>query len=304
MQQYKITLACREADEARTIAGVLGEIVQPAPDAVTLFEDGAGWRVDGYFSEQEPNPDELARAIGAALGRPIDRPRPELLADENWVAMSQAALPPVHAGRFTIHGSHDRDRIARGPNAILIDAGEAFGTAHHATTLGCLLALNRLAARDGGRLRNVLDLGCGSGVLAIAAARMLPRARVLATDIDALAVEVAQGNIRINGAGSRVHAFRADGLSHPILRGRRFDLIIANILAGPLIAFAHGMVGTARPGGVVVLSGLLTPQAASVAAAYRAAGFSLTAHSRIAGWSALTLVRRPSRPCARARRAA
>ncbi len=161
------------------------------------------------------------------------------------MAISQAALPPVIAGRFVVHGSHDRGRIPYGPRAIVVDAGEAFGTAHHATTLGCLLAIDKLARA--GRFRRVLDLGCGSGVLAIAAARCMRGAQVIATDSDPIAVEVARANADANGA-RRIATACALGLDHPWLRhAAPFDLIIANILAGPLRTLAGSVSTLAAP---------------------------------------------------------
>ncbi len=293
--QRKLVIETRDRDLARTLAGALQDLIDPAPDALTLFEEPgpapepATWRIEAYY---EPMPDAAATAaaLEAVLGK---APPPVRLVDvpqENWVALSQAALPPVIAGRFTVHGSHDRHRVPRGPNAILIDAGEAFGTAHHATTHGCLEAIDLLTRRRS--FSNVLDLGCGSGVLAIAVARTLPRAHILATDLDAQSVVVARENMRANGAGARIEALVADGLAHPAIReAGRFDLLIANILAGPLIMLARDIAGAVRPGGSLVLSGLLVPQAPQVIAAYRAAGFRLDAHRRANGWSTLTLSR-------------
>jgi ribosomal protein L11 methyltransferase len=189
-----------------------------------------------------------------------------------------------------VHGSHDRGRIPYGPRAIVVDAGEAFGTAHHATTLGCLLAIDKLARA--GRYRRVLDLGCGSGVLAIAAARCLHDAQVIATDSDPVAVEVARANADANGA-RRIATACALGLDHPWLRhAAPFDLIIANILAGPLRALAGDVSRSLRRGGGVILSGILNPEAAAVLAAYAAHGFFLIQHRRIGEWSTLTLRKR------------
>lgn len=294
-RQYKIALLTPDSDVARTMTGVLGELVEPTADAVTQFEHGGGWKVEAYYTGQ-PDTGRIARGLAEALGAHMPAPLAELLPDENWVAMSQAALPPVSAGRFTIHGSHDRGRVARGPNAVEIDAGEAFGTAHHATTLCCLMAIDRIAAQGGNRRMAVLDLGCGSGVLAIAAARALPHARVLATDIDPQAVAVARANVALNAAAAHVATMQADGLDHPRLRGAQFDLVIANILAGPLVDLARGISRITPTGAIVVLSGLLVPQAPKVVAAYTAAGFVLAGHQRLAGWSTLTLVRRPRGP--------
>lgn len=268
----------------------------PAPDALTLFEqpgaDGAAptWRIEAYYDEA-PNTDLLAAGLAEATGLTAPELSVAPVEDLNWVAMSQAALPPVAAGRFTVHGSHDAGRVPRGPNSILIDAGEAFGTAHHATTYGCLSAIDRLTRHR--KFANVLDLGCGSGVLAIATARMLPRARIFATDLDAQSVVVARSNMRLNGVGARITALVADGLGAPQLRrAGRFDLLIANILAAPLIMLARDIRRAVAPGGMLVLSGLLVPQAPEVIAAYVAAGFRLAEHRRILGWSTLTLVRR------------
>jgi ribosomal protein L11 methyltransferase len=258
---------------------------------VTQFEEGANaWRVEAYFADR-PDVAALAALLADAVGPPIPPLEVEDVPNLNWVAISQAALPPVGAGRFTVHGSHDRGRIPHGPNALLIDAGEAFGTAHHATTQGCLLAIDRLTRRR--HFRRVLDLGCGSGVLAIAAARALPRAQILATDNDPEAIAVAAANAKANGVGQRIAFACARGLAHPWLRhAAPFDLVVANILAAPLCALAPELSKALRPGGTVVLSGLLNPEAAEVVASYLAQGFRLEEHRRIAGWSTLTLSKR------------
>lgn len=280
-----------QADLARAIEGALENLIEPAPDAVTRFEDGAGaWLIEAYYASA-PDVAQLAGRLEAALGRAPPALDLGSVPDLNWVAVSQAALPPIATGRFTVHGSHDRGRIPHGPNAILIDAGEAFGTAHHATTQGCLRAIDRLTRRQA--FARVLDLGCGSGVLAIAAARALPRADVLATDSDAVAIAVAAANARANGVAGRIAFACATGLDHPWLRqATPFDLVIANILAGPLIALAAGLSNAVRPGGMLVLSGILDREAAAVTAAYAAHGFTLLDRYRNAGWSTLTLRRR------------
>lgn len=301
MSQHKLSATAADRDTARVMAGALQDLLEPAPDALTLFEAGAdGWRIEAYYTA-EPDAAGLQRAIETLLGRPLPTLAPEPIPELNWVALSQAALPPVVAGRFTVHGSHDSDRVPRGPNAILIDAGEAFGTAHHATTYGCLLAIDRLTRRAS--YRRVLDLGSGSGVLAIAAARVLPHARLLATDVDAQSVVVAKDNMRRNGAARRVRVAHADGVDRPAVRASApFDLVIANILAAPLIALARDVARIAAPGAALVLSGLLTPQAREVVAAYLAAGFTLVRHDRVTGWSTLTLVRRGGRRAGNRRR--
>jgi ribosomal protein L11 methyltransferase len=291
MTQHKLSATTADRDTARTLAGALQDLAAPPPDALTLFEAPSdGWRIEAYFSEK-PDPAALRAGLEALLERPLPELVPEDIPDLNWVALSQAALPPVAAGRFTVHGSHDRGRVPRGPNAILIDAGEAFGTAHHATTHGCLEAIDRLTRKR--TYRRVLDLGSGSGVLAIAVARAAPGARILATDIDRQSVRVAAENIRINGAEGRIRTAHADGLGAPAVRAAApFDLVIANILAGPLIALSKDISRAMLPGGMLVLSGLLTPQAPQVTAAYAAAGFELRSHRRVTGWSTLTLRRR------------
>jgi ribosomal protein L11 methyltransferase len=285
----KLSTRVATLDLARSLAGALENLPEPAPDAVTQFEDGPNaWRVEAYFAGDA----DLA-AVGAALSAALGDRLPALeqteVPDLNWVAISQAALPPVQAGRFIVHGSHDRGRVPHGPNAITIDAGEAFGTAHHATTLGCLMTIDKLARSRA--FRRVLDLGCGSGVLAIAAARALPRAEVIATDSDPLAITVAAANAKANGM-QRIAFACAGGVAHPWLRhAAPFDLVIANILAGPLRALASGIAAIVRPGGIVVLSGILEPEAPAVVAAYAAQKFALAEHRRSAGWSTLTLRR-------------
>jgi len=291
MAYIKFAALFSDRAHAYGAANALQDFLEPPPEALTVFKDGpASWRIEAYFSAET-----AGRNLAAELAPLVTLPLPpftiESVPELNWVAISQAALPPVHAGRFTIHGSHDRARVPRGPNAILIDAGEAFGTAHHATTLGCLLAIDRLARSS--RIRSVLDLGCGSGVLAIATAKALPGARIIAADMDPQSVEVATGNVRINGVSNRIALVTAAGLEHPELRRRTpFDFVIANILAGPLIRLARSLARALTADGTLVLSGILIPQAPEVIAAYRAHGFALNRHDRITGWSTLTFDRR------------
>ncbi|MGQ0457064.1 MAG: 50S ribosomal protein L11 methyltransferase [Hyphomicrobium sp.] len=291
MTLHKISADFSDRDRAYSASGALQDLLDPPPNAMTIFENGPGlWRIEAYYESGAQNRDfdaELAAVMGGGLPRFVAEPVPEL----NWVAISQAALPPVTAGRFTVHGSHDVGRVLRGPMSIVIDAGEAFGTAHHATTLGCLLAIDRLTRIAS--FGSVLDLGSGSGVLAIAVAKALPRADIVATDLDPQSVQVATQNVRINGVASRIALTAANGVEHMWLRqSPPFDLVIANILAGPLVRLAPRLSRTVARGGVLVLSGLLIPQAAEVIAAYRTAGFQLIRHDRIAGWATLTLRRR------------
>ncbi len=281
-------------DHARTIAGALENLIDPAPDALALFEaagPGTPWRITAYFTEL-PDLDELHQSLTIIVADSFEVPAPRIenVPDLNWVAISQAALPPVRAGRFTVHGAHDRHRVPQGPGAILIEAGEAFGTAHHATTYGCLLAIDQLTNRR--QYRSVLDLGCGSGVLAIAVARANPAARILASDIDEASVLVARENLKANRVAARIRTFTAAGLGHAHLRGEnRYDLLIANILAGPLIELAQDISHAVKKGGDLILSGLLTEQAHEITAIYSAVGFTLKHNTRIAGWSTLVLKR-------------
>ncbi|MET0409048.1 MAG: 50S ribosomal protein L11 methyltransferase [Hyphomicrobium sp.] len=281
------------ADRALAYAtgNAVQDLLEPPPDALTVFEEGVDrWRVEAYFDI-----DAGERDLSSELTPLIEWSLPpfeiETVPELNWVAISQAALPPVHAGRFTIHGSHDMGRVAHGPNSILIDAGEAFGTAHHATTLGCLLAIDRLTRAHS--YKNMLDLGCGSGVLAIAAAKAMPHTRIAAADMDPQSVKVARANVRLNGAGHRIALYVGNGLGHPQIRTRApFDFFVANILAGPLIYLAPSIARSIIPGGTLLLSGILIPQAPEVIATYLAHGFVLQRHDRITGWSTLTFRRR------------
>lgn len=284
---------------AHQLAGLLQELVVPPPHALTVFETRGvravadGWKIEAYYDDQDLSLEQLQHQLGA-FSVPIEgaalNVREEIIPDENWVELSQAALPPVRSGRFTIYGSHDKHRVSAGPNSILIDAGEAFGTAHHATTYGCLVAITALSRVF--KFRNVLDLGCGSGVLAIAVARTAPKARIAASDVDVQSVVVAQRNATINGVARRVSFVCGAGLAHPALRERApFDLVIANILADPLLRLAREVASSLLTGGHLILSGLLTHQAPEIIATYRAHGFRLEKHLRIHGWTTLTLAR-------------
>lgn len=281
------------ADRALAYAtgNAVQDLLEPPPDALTVFEEGPDrWRVEAYF-DVDAGERDLSSELTPLLDWPLPPFEVETVPELNWVAISQAALPPVPAGRFTIHGSHDSDRIAHGPNAILIDAGEAFGTAHHATTLGCLLAIDRLTRVRA--FKNMLDLGCGSGVLEIAAAKAMPHTRIVAADMDPQSVRVASENVRLNGAGQRVALYVGNGLGHPRVRERApFDFLVANILAGPLIHLAPSIARAVVPSGTLVLSGILIPQAREVIGTYLAHGFVLQRHDRITGWSTLTFRRR------------
>ncbi len=195
----------------------------------------------------------------------------EIIPDIDWIAKSLEGLKPVRAGRFLVHGSHDRDKVRSGDIAIEIDAGQAFGTGHHGTTAGCLETIERVLNAE--NPKNALDLGTGSGVLAIAVRKLRPMIPVLATDIDPIAVRVARENVRRNGIATGIALETAPGFHSPAFdRYGPFDLIIANILARPLIKMAPQLVNHLSPGGSVILSGILAEQRWKVISAYSGAG--------------------------------
>lgn len=211
----------------------------------------------------------------------------EPLPEHDWVAESQRQLPPVHAGRFYIHGSHDRGTAPAGALALEIEAGPAFGSGLHETTQGCLILLDQVLRRRTAR-RSALDLGCGSGVLALAYAKATRRP-VLATDIDPPAVTTTLENAELNGLARHVAAVQADGLDDRLLRRRRFDPILANILARPLIRLAPGLASRLAPGGDLILSGLLRRQALPILMAYRRQGLRTKRRLDRGPWTSLWL---------------
>ena len=265
------------------------EQLNPEPTGVGVFEmeDGSGlWEVGGYF---EAMPDEAGLALLAVMYG-AQYFAVSALPDTDWVAKVKRELRPVEAGRFFVHGSHDADKLPDGAEPLLIEAAMAFGTGHHGTTLGCLRALDCLAS-DGFVGNSVLDLGCGTAVLAMAAARLWPGV-VLASDIDEVAVEVARANLRANGLEARVRCIEASGLDHPdLVAAAPFDLIFANILKGPLIELAPDLTANLAVGGKVILSGILNEQAEEVVAAYCQIGNSLVFRDEIGEWTTTVLAR-------------
>src|ERR1700684_1643612 len=285
-----------EADEqsAHRIADLAAESLPADEIAVSLVDIGAGrWRVAMHFRvppDEKSIRDLTAAAAGGAAGKAL---RFERVAATDWVRESLAGLAPVAAGRFIVHGAHDRARIPFNRIGVEIEAALAFGTGHHGTTRGCLLALDSLCKSL--PRRRILDLGTGSGVRAIAAARAL-RQRVLATDVDGSAVRAARANAALNRAGSFVEVVKADGVTAPRLRERApYDLVFANILLRPLQRLAAPLTRLTAPGARVVLSGLLASQANAAIAAYR--GLALEQRIELDGWTTLVLVRR-TRPWA------
>ncbi|HEX6010244.1 MAG TPA: 50S ribosomal protein L11 methyltransferase [Geminicoccaceae bacterium] len=249
----------------------------------------SGWRVELLYRERpDPAPLEaaLARACAAA-GSVLEGVAVEPVPETDWVAAASLRLPPIVAGRFVVHGSHARGALPAGLVPVEVEAGLAFGSGEHATTRSCLLAIDRLARTR--RFRRVLDLGCGSGVLAIAAARCWT-AEVVAVDNDPIAVRVAAENARTNFVAARVRAVLADGYRHPLVRRRApFDLVLANILADPLVELAPALRRHLAPGGHAVVSGLLDRQADAVVAAHREQGLRLADRLDHGPWTALVM---------------
>ncbi len=277
-------------DRARALGDAMERLV-PEPTGIGVFEmeDGSGlWEIGGYFLEP---PDAAGLAVLAAAfdARPFTVSE---LPETDWVDKVRRELTPVEAGRFFLYGSHDAHRVPEAAVALLVDAAMAFGTGHHGTTKGCLLAFDRLLAQ-GARPGQVADIGCGTAVLAMAAAKTLD-AVPLASDIDPVAVEVARANVRLNGLEGRVTCLEAADFDHPALAAAApFDLVFANILKAPLLDLAPAMGGAVAPGGAAILSGLLLDQAAEIRAAYETAGFDVETEDALGDWATLTLRRRP-----------
>jgi ribosomal protein L11 methyltransferase len=273
-------------------ADALGEALEglePEPTGIGVFEieDGSGtWEVGGYFLE-EPNEVELALLAAAYHAKPFVVSE---VPDTDWVDKVRRELTPVEAGRFFVYGSHDADKIPEGSEPLLIEAAMAFGTGHHGTTQGCLEALDRLASA-GMVGRNVADIGCGTAVLGMAAARIWPEP-VIVSDIDEVAVEVAEANVRANNLSDKVTCVEAAGFGHEALAARApYDLVFANILKQPLIDLAPDMASHLAPGGKAILSGILTRQADEVISAYAEQGISLDRQDVIGDWVTLTLAK-------------
>lgn len=271
-------------------------------DAVSWFLDDPSsdesdervlWRLEGFSKTPLERAVIVAALAVAATTLGIEPPPLAIdqLPDTDWVSANLRAFPPISAGRFFVHGSHFEGRVPGGRIALLIDAGTAFGSGEHATTFGCLSALDQLMRRR--RFHRPLDLGCGSGILAIAIAKATAL-KVQAADIDPVSVRVATRNAKRNGVAARVHACLSDGYrSRTLARHRPYDLIVANILARPLAAMAADLGRHLAPDGVAVLSGLLDRQERFVLAAHRLQGLSLLGRIRIQGWTTLVLARSP-----------
>jgi ribosomal protein L11 methyltransferase len=285
---HRASFAIGDEHAAKRVVDVLTEVFFDGEAAVAAFEQPDGrWDVTVHFADA-PDQALLREIVTNAASREIAGTLTfETVEARDWVKASLEDLAPVPAGRFVVHGAHDRERVAPNKLAIEIEAALAFGTGHHGTTRGCLMLLDHVLKAC--QPRRMLDLGTGTGVLGIAAAKAL-KIGVLASDIDPPSVKVARENARLNETGSLVQVIRATGFSAPGFSQRGpFDLVLANILANPLRQLATPMARHLAPRAMVILSGLLTHQAGAVIAAYRARGLVPLRHLRIEGWSSLLL---------------
>jgi ribosomal protein L11 methyltransferase len=286
----RATFAIGDERTARRVVDLLNESLDEDQAAVAAYERPDGrWDISVHFAEP-PDQAAIRELVSLAAGDDIAQHIAfDTVEAKDWVKASLEDLVPVHAGRFIVHGRHDRARVPANRLGIEIEAALAFGTGHHGTTRGCLLLLDQVLRAH--FPRRVLDLGSGTGVLAIAAAKALRR-RVLASDIDPVSVHVARENAKLNGVGNLVEAIRATGFSAQQFAARGpFDLVLANILANPLRQMATPMAAHLAPSALIILSGLLPHQAQGVIASYRARGLILRRHLKIDGWSSLLMQR-------------
>ena len=289
----KSYLARLSSDEptAHRVMNAVAEVLDPEGIAAAVFaQPGGRWAVELHFTRQ-PDAGHLRDLVGRVAGQSAARALTiATVAPRDWVAASLTELKPVGAGRFVIHGRHDRARVAPNRIAVEVEAALAFGTGHHGTTRGCLSALDALVKRQRKRPR-ILDLGTGSGVLAIAAAKAF-RAPVLASDIDRTAVNAARENARLNCAAAWVSVVHAASVTSPQVRAHApYDVVFANILLGPLKKLAAPLARLLAPNARVVLSGLLPPQANAAMASYYAHGLVLERRIELDGWATLVMTR-------------
>lgn len=297
MASWKLTLPCTRAEAEALEVDATG--LDPAPvllTSETIEDDHDSWQLEAYF-DGKPNSAALAAVQALVPSAAGVKAVAYKIRDADWVTMSQAGIEPVHAGRFYVHTGTNKGAIPAGATAFRIDAGLAFGTGTHETTSGCLKTLDALKT-SGKRVRNLLDLGTGTGLLAFAAMHLWPGAYATASDIDPKSVEVTADNADLNGvalgdAPGELALAAAAGMEHPLLIGRApYDLIIANILAGPLIELAPNVSMALAEGGTLVLAGLLGKQADAVAHAYRRQGLRLAGRIDTGEWPALRFVKR------------
>lgn len=288
MPTYSALTTLSEKDSAEALAEAMENFL-PEPTGIGCFEieDGSGRYEVGVYFEEEPNEVELALMAAIYGAKPFAVSE---VPETDWVAHVRRELQPVEAGRFFVYGSHDADKVPDGCVPLLIEAAMAFGTGHHGTTKGCLMALDRLD-RAGFKGKRVADIGCGTAVLAMAAAAIWPDP-VIASDIDPVAVDVAAANVAANKLTGRVDCVEAVGFGHPDLKARApYDLIFANILKGPLIDLAPDMARFTALKGHVILSGILNSQADEVVSVYTKAGFRQLSRDEIGEWTTLVLQR-------------
>jgi ribosomal protein L11 methyltransferase len=285
---HRATFAIGSEHTAKRVVDLLTESFFEGQAAIAAFERPDGrWAISMHFAEA-PDEASIRELVAIAAGcKPAEDVSFDTVEAKDWVKATLEELVPVHAGRFIVHGQHDRAKVSPNKLSIEIEAALAFGTGHHGTTRGCLLLLDDVLKAC--RPRRVLDLGTGTGLLAIAAAKAL-HGPVLASDIDPISVRVARDNARLNGAGNFVRAIHATGFSAPQISAHApFDLVLANILANPLRQMATPMARHLARSALVILSGLLPHQATGVIAAYRARGLVLKRHIQIEGWSSLLM---------------
>jgi len=293
-ESWKVTFFPCTRAEGEALATIEPDLgIEPPPTLMTSEPDLSRpdeWQLDVYLAHE---PDsaliERIRALVPSMGDAA--PRVEKIEDEDWVTLSQGFLAPIRAGRFYVHTAAHADQIPPDAVPFRIEASRAFGTGHHETTAGCLIALDRLAT-EGKSFREIADIGTGTGLLAFGARTLWPDASILASDIDPISIDVTAENMAINAIPEdAITLVAADGMDHPAIQAAApFDLIIANILAGPLIALAPDLTATLGQNGTIVLAGLLATQAEDVLAAYSAKGMRLTARIDSGDWSILTLV--------------
>jgi ribosomal protein L11 methyltransferase len=281
---WKTSFPCTRA-EAEAI-----DASEIAIDAVLMTteeveDDVERWRLDAY-TESQPDAAMIATLRALVPSASAAEPIIEALTPEDWVAMSQEGLEPIAEGRFVVHTSAHPIAAPLGGRAFLIDAGRAFGTGHHATTSGCLKALDAMA---GETVATVIDIGTGTGLLAFAAAHLWPDARIVATDIDPAAIEVTHENMAANHIAG-IELIVADGALDPaITAGAPYDLVIANVLAGPLVSMAPELAAIAAPRATILLAGLLEAQRVQVVDAYAECGCTLTGAEVRGDWTILKL---------------
>lgn len=287
---WKVTLPCTRAEaEAEAIDAGAIELEAVLMTTEEVEDDRERWRLDAYF-EGEPDAVTIAGLRDLAPSAWEAAPVVERLGDEDWVTLSQAGLPPIREGRFVVHTAAEPATAPVGGRAFLIDAGRAFGTGHHATTAGCLAMLDALTSEGAGRpVARAIDIGTGTGILAFAARHLWPAAVVVATDIDGAAIEVARANAGANGVEG-IEWMVADGALHDAITARApYDLVVANVLAGPLVSMAPELAAIAGPGAAIVLAGLLETQVEQVVTAYAGCGCSLVEADRRGDWTILRL---------------